>query len=146
MYGRRLLDDEFAMIKSHPLTGAKIAREHASTKDYVDVILGHHRWYNCQKGYPTSFNTFDSPYKIIIDLVTVADCLDAATDTVGRSYNKGKTFLEFEKEIVESAGTRYAPYLPELFRDPLFRRDIECLLDEGRKKIYREVFYLLKVA
>ena len=85
-----------------------------------------------------------SPYKTIIDIVTVADCLDAATDTVGRSYSKGKIFSDFEREVAEGAGTRYAPYFPDLFKQPLLRQDIEHLLDQGRKKQYREMFYLLK--
>ena len=144
MYGRRLLDDEFMMIKSHPVSGAKIAAEHRSTRDYTDVIRGHHLWYDCSGGYPSHFDTFKSPYKTIIDLVTAADCLDAATDTVGRSYSRGKSFLEYEKEIAEGAGTRYAPFLPDLFKQPLLRQDIEHLLDRGRKKQYREAFYLLK--
>ena len=76
--------------------------------------------------------------------MTAADCLDAATDTVGRSYSNGKTFTAFEKEVAEGAGTRYAPILPDLFKQSAFRQDIEYLLDEGRKKQYREVFYLLK--
>ncbi len=146
MYGRRLLDDEFMMIKSHPVTGAKIAMEHRSTRDYTDVIKGHHLWYDCSRGYPSGFDTFRSPYKTIIDIVTAADCLDAATDTVGRSYSSGKTFSEYEKEIAEGAGTRYAPFLPDLFRQPLLRQDIEYLLDKGRKKQYRELFCLLKRA
>ena len=144
MYGRRLLDNEFMMIKSHPVTGAKVAMEHVSTRDYADVIRGHHLWYDCSRGYPSRFDTFQSPYKTIIDLVTAADCLDAATDTVGRSYSSGKTFSDYEKEVAEVAGTRYAPFLPDLFKRPLFRQDVEYLLDQGRKKQYREVFYLLK--
>lgn len=144
MYGRGLLDEEFAMIKCHPEIGARIAREHRSTRDYADVIMGHHVWYDCSRGYPADFDTFKSSYKTIIDLVTAADCLDAATDTVGRSYNRGKTFFDYEKEIEKDAGTRYAPFLPDLLKQPMLRQDIEYLLDAGRKKMYREAFYLLK--
>ena len=144
MYGRNLLDDEFSMIKSHPVTGARIASMHASTRDYVDVIRGHHLWYDCSKGYPEDFDTFSSPYKTIIDIVLAADCLDAATDTVGRSYNKGKTFDDYEKEIKEGAGTRYAPFLVELFARPEVREDLLYLLDGGRNRMYRELYMLLK--
>lgn len=144
MYGRNLLDDEFSMIKSHPITGARIASMHASTRNYVDVIRGHHLWYDCSKGYPAGFDTFGSPYKTIIDIVLAADCLDAATDTVGRSYNKGKTFDDYEEEIREGAGTRYAPFLVELFARPEVRADIIYLLGEGRGRMYRELYMLLK--
>ena len=64
MYGRTLLDDEFLLIKSHPVSGAGIASEHVSTRDYVDVIKGHHLWYDCTKGYPAGFDTFRSCLKI----------------------------------------------------------------------------------
>ena len=57
MYGRNLLDDEIDMIKSHPTIGEKIAKEHASTMEYADVIKGHHLWYDCPKGYPAGFDT-----------------------------------------------------------------------------------------
>jgi len=144
MYGRALLDDEFSIIKNHPVIGADIAAEHPSTRDYVDVIKGHHLWYDCSRGYPAGFDTFKSPYKTVIDIVLAADCLDAATDTVGRSYNRGKTFSDYEKEVQEGAGTHYAPFLVDLFKVPELREDIEYLLSEGRRNLYRETFRLLK--
>ena len=144
MYGRNLLDSEFEIIKKHPEIGARIAAEHCSTKDYVDVIRAHHLWYDCSHGYPSDFDTFKSPYKTIIDIVLAADCLDAATDTIGRSYNKGKSFLEYEQEVIAGSGSHYAPFLPELFKVPQLREDIEYLLNEGRQKQYLETFRLLK--
>ena len=144
MYGRNLLDDEFSMIKSHPMTGARIAAMLASTRDYVDVIKGHHMWYDCSRGYPAGFDTRKSPYKTIIDIVLAADCLDAATDTVGRSYNRGKTFDDYEQEIKEGAGTHYAPFLVDLFERKEVREDIIYLLGGGRNRMYRELYMLLK--
>ena len=144
MYGRYLFDDEIALIKNHPDTGARIAAEYASTRDYVDVIKGHHVWYDCSNGYPGDFDTSKSKYKTIIDIVMAADCLDAATDRVGRSYNKGKDISEYGKEIREGAGTHYAPFLVELLDNDAVRKDIEYLLSEGRRKIYEETFLRLK--
>lgn len=144
MYGRRLLDSEFKLLRMHPDYGAEIAERLPSLKEYVDVIRGHHVWYDGSHGYPDDFEVRKSPYKIIIDLVMAADCLDAATDEVGRSYRKGKTFEDFQKELSEEAGTRYAPWLPELFADPLTNADVRYLLEEGRKMLYRETFHLLK--
>ncbi len=143
MYGRSLLDTEFMTIKHHPVIGARLASEHYSTKEYADVILGHHVWYDCSRGYPAGFDTRKSPYKTMIDIVLVADCLDAATDTVGRSYSRGKTFDEFEKEILEGLGTHYAPFFADLFRDAAFRTDIEYLLSEGRERLYRDTYDLI---
>ena len=144
MYGRPLLASEFHNLQMHPDNGARLAEKHRSTLSYVDVIRGHHRWYDDTKGYPADFVTAKSPYKAVIDIVTVADCLDAATDSVGRSYSRGKTFQEFEQEVAEGAGTRYAPFWPQLFRDEALRADIRYLLNVERLKLYRETFLLLK--
>ncbi|MBQ3790297.1 MAG: HD domain-containing protein, partial [Lachnospiraceae bacterium] len=65
VYGRKLLDLEFNIIKSHPLIGSQFLKKHASTRKYADVALGHHRWYNDQGGYPADFKTADSPYKTV---------------------------------------------------------------------------------
>lgn len=144
MYGRKLLDSEFNLLKTHPDNGARIAGKLPSMKNYVDVIRGHHIWYDGSHGYPSDFCVRKSPYKTVIDIVMTADCLDAATDSVGRSYSKGKTLEDYKKELREGAGTRYAPYLVELFEDPIVDSDLHYLLDEGRKELYRETFRLLK--
>ena len=144
MYGRSLLDDEFSIIRSHPITGERIAAMHPSMSEYADVIKGHHLWYDCSKGYPSGFDTFKSPYKTVIDIVLAADCLDAATDTVGRSYNQGKSYEEFEQEIREGAGTHYAPFLASLLGRQEVRDDLVNLLGGGRDGMYRELYTLLK--
>ena len=143
MYGRKLLDTEFLELKRHPDNGAELAQRFDSLKDYEDVMRGHHLWYDGSRGYPLDFKAADSPYKTIIDIVTVADCMDAATDRVGRSYSKGKTIEEFIKEIEEGAGTRYAPFMAKLLAEPAVAEDIKYLLDEGRNKLYRDTFNLL---
>ncbi len=144
VYGRKLLDLEFGIIKTHPLTGYDILNEHESTRTYAEVALGHHKWYDDSKGYPFEFKTSDSVYKPVIDLVLCADCMDAATDTVGRSYNRGKTLTDYMGELKEGSGTRYAPWLYELFEDKAVFSDIEFLLKEGRHNTYQETYNLLK--
>ena len=144
MYGRAILDEEFRAIKTHPFIGAELAMRFASIRDYADVIKGHHVWYDSSKGYPPDFDTAQSPYKVIIDIVMAADCLDAATDTIGRSYSQGKTFDMYRKEVEEGAGTYYAPFLPELFSREECREDISYLLGQGRERMYRETYRLLK--
>ena len=86
----------------------------------------------------------DSPYRTIMNIVQCADCLDAATDTVGRSYNKGKKIDDFVSELREGAGTRYAPWLADLFEKKEVRADIKYLLSEGRMRNYRETYSLLR--
>ena len=70
--------------------------------------------------------------------------MDAATDTVGRSYKYHKTLDDFLDEIRAGAGTRYAPWLPELLSEENTRRDLESILHDGRKDTYKNTFYLLR--
>ncbi|MCR5486978.1 MAG: HD domain-containing protein [Lachnospiraceae bacterium] len=144
VYGRKLLDLEFNIIKSHPLTGFELLNSHESTREYAEVALGHHKWHDDSRGYPEDFLTKESRYKTIIDLVLCADCLDAATDTVGRSYNRGKDLDSFILELKEGGGTRYAPWLLELFKREDLKQDLEFLLTEGRSNTYQETYNLLK--
>ena len=144
VYGRKLSDMEFDLIKTHPTTGYELMKRYASTREYAEVALGHHKWYDNSMGYPVEFDTSKSPSKPIIDIVLCADCLDAATDTIGRSYNKGKGVEEFTEELREGSGTRYAPWLCELFEDPSVQSDIDYMLQEGRKLNYRNTYYLLR--
>ena len=90
VYGRKILDDEFEMIKCHANLGGDLLLRCESTRKYADIARGHHKWYDNSRGYPEAFQTDSVAEKVVIDLVTVADCLDAATDTVGRSYSREK--------------------------------------------------------
>ena len=144
VYGRRLLEFEFQVIKSHPMMGADLLSRHESTRRYVDVAKGHHRFWDDSRGYPEKFITAKSPDKPIIDLVMCADCMDAATDSIGRSYNSGKTLKEYLDEVREQAGSRYAPWLPQLIDDLGVQDELRFLLSEGRAANYRETFLLLK--
>ncbi|MCR5098066.1 MAG: HD domain-containing protein [Lachnospiraceae bacterium] len=144
VYGRKLLDEEFNLIKTHPRTGYELLSRFASTRRYAEVALGHHRWYDDSRGYPDDFETAKSKSKPIIDIVLCADCLDAATDTIGRSYSKGKALSEFVEELEEGNGSHYAPYMVDLFRNCDVEKDINHLLETGRKRNYRNTYFLLR--
>ncbi len=144
IYGRNLTEEEFKLIKLHPEIGASLLANRHRVSAYADVARGHHRWYNNASGYPSNFDTRTSRYKVFIDIVSMADCLDAATDAVGRSYTSSKTLDMFIQEVNQVSGTRYAPYFKSLFEDPLCVEELEFLLDKGRKRVYYETFLRLK--
>lgn len=144
VYGRNLLDLEFDIIKTHPEMGARMLERHESTARYADVARGHHRWHDDSRGYPADFSTSSSPLKTIIDITTVADCMDAATDTVGRSYKRGKSLDEVAAELEAGAETQYAGWIVPLLRDPDVAQDLTWLLSSGREFLYRETYHLLR--
>lgn len=143
-YGRRLLESDLEMIRVHPAIGAYMLNRFEKTRPYAAVAQGHHRWYDNSDGYPDDFDMVHSPYRTVISIVACADCLDASTDAVGRSYKKGISLDQYLTELHAGSGTRYAPYLSELLADCDVRADIERILATGRDKNYREVWHILR--
>ena len=144
VYGRKLLDSEFFLLKHHPVVGAKLLSMHDSTKSYSDIAMGHHLFYDGTKGYPAGFDTSKSPDKPLIDIVTAADCLDAATDTVGRSYSSGKRTIDILREIKEEKGTRYSPNIAAILYIPGVADEIDLILTVERGKNYSDAFNFIK--
>ncbi len=144
VYGRNLLDPEFALLKHHPRVGRQLLVAQKSTEKYADVAGGHHRWYDNSRGYPEEFDTRTSPIKAIIDIISVADSLDAATDSVGRSYTGSKTPKQVIEEITTESGSCYSSYVAALLWDINVRREVVNILEKVRNENYRETFLFLK--
>ena len=140
---RKLSDKEFELIKVHPAIGAYYLSLSDEADKYTDIAIGHHKWFNNAGGYPADFDMNASPYKTIISIVTCADCLDAATDSVGRSYKHGKDLNELIEEFRAESGTRYAPYVVDLFDDDALVEEIKDILENRRDKNYRETYSVL---
>ncbi|MEE1464404.1 MAG: hypothetical protein UF734_02105 [Clostridium sp.] len=64
-------------------------------KCYHDIAVGHHKSFDDLSGYPKEFHTSQSRQKILIDLISICDSLDAATDYLGRNYAKSKGALNY---------------------------------------------------
>lgn len=72
--------------------------------------------------------------------MTCADCIDAATDSVGRAYSRGKTFDEMMADLQVNSGRMFNPDLVALFGDAGLRRQVESLLRFERERLYNVVF------
>lgn len=143
VYGRNLLDEEYDLLKEHSEIGAYMLEKHATTVKYANVARYHHLWYDGSNGYPKA-DISSLPEKAVIDIIACADGLDAATDKVGRSYSKGKTLDEFTEELKAGAGTRYAPYLAELLEEDIVRKDVEYLMQQGRRDSYSRAYQRIR--
>lgn len=141
LHFRKITDKEFSVIMEHPNIGKEIADDVPLLKEFKDIIVGHHKSWNGKKGYPKEFDNTKSPYKIIIDLITICDCIDAATDILGRNYAIGKSFVEVLKEFEKEAGSRYSPEIVDLFlSSEKLRNEITYLTSEGRSSVYYEIY------
>ncbi len=134
---RRLEDSEFQTIKQHPYCGYRLARN--SVPDPIrDAMLYHHKWHNQQGGYPlTKETTINQP---LIDILSIADSIDAAVDFLGRSYAKRKTLRDLVNEFQDFKDTRYSKDVIELFDNPELFNKVESFLNEGRHEIGYKAF------
>lgn len=141
MQRRRLDEEEFHGIRRHPELGARIVENDRDLCIYKDIILGHHRFYDGTGGYPMNFDNTSSKYRKIIDIVTLADCLDAATDCYSRNYKVPKTFDMLLEEFAEGAGTRYNPDLVKMIQENgSLQKELTRVVNEERLDMMFEAY------
>lgn len=136
-----LLDEEFFCIQSHPRTGADILNRMGCGRTLALAALYHHCYYNGKGGYPNDVPSCPPEIKGIVDALSVADSLDAATDNIGRCYNLAKPFHTLLEELRAQSGTRYAPNVVALFEDERFCQQLAENTDAERKRVYLQVYH-----
>ena len=106
-----LTDEEYDIIKTHPVVGAEAIRDVDGIGDNIDVIYHHHeRWDG--KGYPDGLAGEDIPF--LARITSVADAFDAMTSS--RSYRPALPFEEAHQRILDGQGSQFDPQLIELFK------------------------------
>ncbi|MCM1048544.1 MAG: hypothetical protein NC433_08970 [Clostridiales bacterium] len=132
---RNLTDDEFGIIKAHPVNFSKIynGKMNAKTECIYDCALLHHVWYNECGGYPAKKHTKNKPF---VNILSIADSIDAATDNIGRPYGVGKTLEQLMGEFDAAKDTRYCGYIADLLHIPEVKEKVEYILQNTRKEIY----------
>lgn len=107
----RLTDEEYDIIKTHPIVGAEAIREVEGIADNIDVIYHHHeRWDG--KGYPDGLAGEAIPF--LARITAVADAFDAMTSS--RSYRPALQFEEAHQRILDGQGSQFDPQLIEIFK------------------------------
>lgn len=138
---RKLTEYEFGIIRNHPSLSGELIGEDKDFLPYRDVMLGHHKSYDGTKGYPAEFDNRASKIAPIIDLVSICDAMDAATDIFGRNYSAGKDFEALFKELVEGRETRYSGKIVDFIaaHPDLYNR-LKELTEIRRGGIYYQAF------
>lgn len=138
---RPLTADERKIITLHPELGLKFLELSPKLEKFHDTTLGHHKWYNGKGGYPASFDNTKSPVRMMIDIVTLSDCLQAATERIGRNYKGEKNFETVMKEFRAEAGTRYNPDLVAFIdAHPDVADELSNLIEDGWVEIYYNIY------
>jgi HD-GYP domain-containing protein (c-di-GMP phosphodiesterase class II) len=104
-----LTKEEFAIMKTHPLLGAKIVENIPFLKPSLPYILYHHERYD-GNGYPHGLAGEDIP--IEGRLLAVVDTIDAITSD--RPYRKGRGIDIAVQQLREHSGTQFDPHIVEI--------------------------------
>lgn len=135
---RSLSPNEEKLIKMHPWEGHQFFKgtndEHNNI--LADIIYCHHIYYDRFDGYPYIPMAVKIINKKAVDIVAVADSLDAATDNIGKAYADAISLDDALKELREGEGTRYSPDVVDLFTIPEIYEKAKEILGEEREKIY----------
>ena len=98
------------------------------------AALYHHCYYNGKGGYPKDVSSCPPEIKGIVDALSVADSLDAATDNIGRCYNLAKPFRTLLGELRAQSGTSW-----QRTRMPSAKGCIcRCITPEVKKNKYHK--------
>lgn len=107
----KLTDEEYEVIKTHPVVGAKAIEDVKGIGDNIAVVYHHHeRWDG--KGYPDGLIGEETP--LVARITAIADAFDAMTST--RSYRPALPFDEAYIRILEGKGSQFDPELVEVFK------------------------------
>lgn len=140
---RRLTEEEFQVIKRHPENFDTIYKGAVTpvAKCVRDCAVMHHVWYNEMGGYPKRKHTENKPF---VNILSIADSIDAALDSIGRPYGEGKTLDDLIAEFDTMRDTRYSSKVIDALHNPSVKEQIELLLKVRQKEIHYNAHMLVK--
>lgn len=106
----RLTDEEFELIKQHPVKGMNILGNVGFLKKATQIIGAHHEYLD-GTGYPNGLKGYEIPMESKI--ITVVDIYDAVT--TDRPYRKAMTEEEAINILRKESGTKLDPVLVDAF-------------------------------
>ncbi len=108
----RLTDDEYEIIKKHPVIGSNIIGHLGMWTDEQDIIRHHHERFD-GKGYPDNLKGENIP--LLARILSVADVYDALT--TDRSYRLQMSDNVAIEIIRENSGSQFDPKIVDVFLD-----------------------------
>lgn len=108
----KLTEDEFAVIKKHPLVGQALLSDHPLAELLTQTVIQHHERFD-GKGYPSGLAGQD--ISVFGRIVAVADSFDAMTSA--RPYHQGMAPGLALDIIARGGGTQFDPALARAFAE-----------------------------
>lgn len=105
-----LTNEEYEIIKKHPIVGAEAVKNIEGLQESIDVIRYHHeRWDG--KGYPDRLKGEEIP--LLARIASIADAFDAMT--TDRSYRPALSLDMAYQRILQGKGSQFDPGLIDIF-------------------------------
>jgi len=108
----RLTDEEFTVMKSHPVIGYEICRPLMLSEGVLMIIRNHHEKLD-GSGYPDKIKGGELPLSLRV--VCVADAFDAMSSR--RPYRSVMETSTVLAELSKGAGTQFDPVVVEILKD-----------------------------
>ena len=141
LQNRKILNEEFERIKNHSIAGASILMNSETLFDYAFVALCHHIFDDESRGYPLGAVMPMDSSKIIVEIVTICDSIDAMSDTLGRNYATSKDMDTIVKELAAESGSRYSGRVVRfLTSSPVLIEDLNKELYENRIQVNYDIY------
>jgi putative two-component system response regulator len=125
----KLDDEEFAIIKTHPVQGDRILH---NIPEFPELAIGarwHHERYD-GRGYPDGIAGTKIPEEARI--IAVADAYDAMSST--RSYRPILSQQFIRQEIVDGRGTQFDPVFADIMLQ-MIDEDVDYQMSENRSHV-----------
>lgn len=106
----RLTDEEFALVKQHPVIGRRILEGVQGFAPFLAAVEFHHENWD-GTGYPMGQVGEETP--IDARIIHVSDAYDAMT--TNRSYRRGMTHERAMEILRENAGIQFDPHIVAVF-------------------------------
>lgn len=134
---RKLSIEEIEELIRHSDAGYVLVKNIKKLEPFFDIIRGHHKSYDGKSGYPKDFDNTKARNRVIVDLIKIADCMNAATDNIERIYKDAMTYDEFTKELELGANTEYNPDIVTLIKENKeLNATLKKCIEEDRSHIY----------
>jgi HD-GYP domain-containing protein (c-di-GMP phosphodiesterase class II)/anti-anti-sigma regulatory factor len=122
-----LSEEEWSLIKQHPIRGAQILEEMNFPKEVIAIVLNHHeRWGG--EGYPNGIRGQEIPLGARI--VSLVDAYVAMTSE--RPYRRALPYEKARQVIAENWGSPFDPSVIEIFLNVLDKIERRTRLKTGQ--------------
>jgi putative nucleotidyltransferase with HDIG domain len=122
----RLTEEEFSIIKEHPVIGANIVEQLGLWDQPKNIIRCHHERFD-GKGYPDGLAGEEIP--ALARILSVADVYDAIASD--RAYRKRMEEDKILKIMYDGSGTQFDPQVIDAFRKLYERGDLKEIIENS---------------